>query len=126
MQGISLCAIIYLTNQSGGNYSFLATIGFITHDKILINSRRIGMIIWIIRIIRKLHRTVYKQKALSCGFRQRVGIKITFQIVSLKIEKSSSKNRFLCSRKHSQFSPIGSGFLNLWTWSIIQSKNFPL
>ena len=71
MQGISLCAIIYLTNQSGGNYSFLATIGFITHDKILINSRRIGMIIWIIRIIRKLHRTVYKQKALSCGFRQR-------------------------------------------------------
>ena len=74
MQGISLCAIIYLTNQSGGNYSFLATIGFITHDKILINSRRIGMIIWIIRIIRKLHRTVYKQKALSCGFRQRVGI----------------------------------------------------
>lgn len=70
---IALCYNIF-DNQSGGNYSFLATIGFITHDKILINSRRIGMIIWIIRIIRKLHRTVYKQKALSCGFRQRVGI----------------------------------------------------
>lgn len=68
--------------------------------------------------------SAYYHEKLRSG--ARVGIKITFQIVSLKIEKSSSKNRFLCSRKHSQFSPIGSGFLNLWTWSITQSKNFPL
>ena len=61
-------------NQSGCTYSFLATIGFIAPDKILINSRRTGSIIWIIRIIRKPHHTVYKQKALSCGSRQRVGV----------------------------------------------------
>ena len=40
----------------------------------MVNSRRTGSIIWIIKIIRKLHHTVYKQKALSCSSRQRVGI----------------------------------------------------
>lgn len=54
--------------------SFLAAIGFIAPDKILINSRHTGSIIWIIRIIRKPHYTVYKQKALSCGSQQRVGV----------------------------------------------------
>ena len=66
-------AIIYLINQSGCVYSFLATIGFIAPDKILINSRRTGNIIWIIKIIRKPHHTVYKQNALSCGSRQQSG-----------------------------------------------------
>ena len=61
-------------NQSGCNYSFFATIAFIAPDKILINSRRTGSIIWIIRIIWKPHHTFYKQKTLSCGFRQRVRI----------------------------------------------------
>ena len=40
----------------------------------MINSRRTGSIIWIIRIIRKPHCIAYKQKALSCGSRQRVGV----------------------------------------------------
>ena len=40
----------------------------------LVRYRRTGSIIWIIRIIRKLHHTVYKQKALSCSSRQRVGM----------------------------------------------------
>ena len=32
------------------------------------------MIIWIIKILRRLHDTFYKQNALSLAFRQRVGI----------------------------------------------------
>lgn len=32
------------------------------------------MIIWIIKILRRLHDTFYKQNALSLVFRQRVGI----------------------------------------------------
>ena len=40
----------------------------------MINSRRTGMIIWIIKILRRLHDTFYKQNALSLAFRQRVGI----------------------------------------------------
>ena len=67
--------IHYNKSIIAGDHSFLATIGFIAPDKILINSRRTGSIIWILRIIRKPHHTIYKQKALSCGSRQRVGIK---------------------------------------------------
>lgn len=40
----------------------------------MINSRRTGMIIWIIKILRRLHDTFYKQNALSLAFRQRVGM----------------------------------------------------
>ena len=40
----------------------------------MINSRHTGMIIWIIKILRRLHDTFYKQNALSLVFRQRVGI----------------------------------------------------
>ena len=40
----------------------------------MINSRHTGMIIWIIKILRSLHDTFYKQNALSLAFRQRVGI----------------------------------------------------
>ena len=40
----------------------------------MINSRHTGMIIWIIKILRRLHNTIYKQNALSLAFRQRVGI----------------------------------------------------
>ena len=40
----------------------------------MINSRHTGMIIWIIKILRRLHDTFYKQNALSLAFRQRVGI----------------------------------------------------
>ena len=40
----------------------------------MINSRHTGMIIWIIKILRRLHDTPYKQNALSLAFRQRVGI----------------------------------------------------
>lgn len=32
------------------------------------------MIIWIIKILRRLHDTFYKQNALSLAFRQRVGV----------------------------------------------------
>ena len=67
--------IHYNKSIIAGDHSFLATIGFIAPDKILIISRRTGSIIWIIRIIRKPHHTIYKQKALSCGSRKRVGIK---------------------------------------------------
>ena len=45
----------------------------------MINSRHTGMIIWIIKILRRLHDTFYKQNALSLAFRQRVGIKYVFQ-----------------------------------------------
>ena len=51
-----------------------AIIGFIAPDKVLINPRHTGSIIWIIRIIRKPHHTVYKQKKLRCGSQQRVGV----------------------------------------------------
>lgn len=37
----------------------------------MINSRHTGMIIWIIKILRRLHDTFYKQNALSLAFRQR-------------------------------------------------------
>ena len=40
----------------------------------MINSRHTGMIIWIIKILRRLHDTFYKQNALSLAFRQRVGV----------------------------------------------------
>lgn len=40
----------------------------------MINSRHTGMIIWIIKILQRLHDTFYKQNALSLVFRQRVGI----------------------------------------------------
>ena len=40
----------------------------------MINSRHTGMIIWIIKILRRLHNTFYKQNALSLAFRQRVGV----------------------------------------------------
>ena len=40
----------------------------------MINSRHTGMIIWIIKILRRLHDTFYKQNALSLVFRQRVGV----------------------------------------------------
>ena len=40
----------------------------------MINSRHTGMIIWIIKILRRLHDTFYNQNALSLAFRQRVGI----------------------------------------------------
>lgn len=40
----------------------------------MINSRHTGMIIWIIKILRRLHDTFYKQNVLSLAFRQRVGI----------------------------------------------------
>lgn len=40
----------------------------------MINSRHTGMIIWIIKILRRLHDTFYKQNALSLAFRQRMGI----------------------------------------------------
>ena len=40
----------------------------------MINSRHTGMIIWIIKILRRLHDTFYKQNALSLVFRQRVGM----------------------------------------------------
>ena len=53
---------------------FFATIGFIAPDKKMINSRHTGMIIWIIKILQRLHDTFYKQNALSLVFRQRVGI----------------------------------------------------
>lgn len=63
--------ILLVTNQSGCDYSFLATIGFIAPDKKMINSRHTGMIIWIIKILRRLHDTFYKQNVLSLAFRQR-------------------------------------------------------
>lgn len=37
----------------------------------MINSRHTGMIIWIIKTLRRLHDTFYKQNALSLAFRQR-------------------------------------------------------
>lgn len=40
----------------------------------MINSRHTGMIIWIIKILRRLHDTFYKQNVLSLAFRQRMGI----------------------------------------------------
>lgn len=40
----------------------------------MINSRHTGMIIWIIKMLRRLHNTFYKQNVLSLAFRQRVGI----------------------------------------------------
>ena len=40
----------------------------------MINFRHTGMIIWNIKILRRLHDTFYKQNALSLAFRQRVGI----------------------------------------------------
>ena len=40
----------------------------------MINSRHTGMIIWIIKILRRLHDAFYKQNVLSLAFRQRVGI----------------------------------------------------
>lgn len=40
----------------------------------MINSRRTGSIIWIIKIPRRLHNTFYKQNVLSLAFWQRVGI----------------------------------------------------
>ena len=40
----------------------------------MINSRHTGMIIWIIKILRRLYDTFYKQNVLSLAFRQRVGI----------------------------------------------------
>ena len=40
----------------------------------MINSRHTGMIIWIIKILRRPHDTFYKQNALSLAFRQRMGI----------------------------------------------------
>ena len=40
----------------------------------MINSRHTGMIIWIIKILRRLLDTFYKQNVLSLAFRQRVGI----------------------------------------------------
>lgn len=40
----------------------------------MINSRRTGSIIWIIKILRRLHDTFYKQNVLSLAFWQRVGI----------------------------------------------------
>ena len=40
----------------------------------MINSRHTGMIIWIIKILRRLHDTFYKQNVLSLAFRQRVRI----------------------------------------------------
>ena len=40
----------------------------------MINSRHTGMIIWIIKILRRPHDTFYKQNALSLVFRQRVGM----------------------------------------------------
>ena len=40
----------------------------------MINSRRTGSIIWIIKIPRRLHNTFYKQNVLSLAFRQRVGV----------------------------------------------------
>ncbi len=67
--------ILLATNQSGCDYSFLATIGFIAPDKKMINSRHTGMIIWIIKILRRLHDTFYKQNVLSLAFRQRVGVR---------------------------------------------------
>ena len=41
----------------------------------MINSRHTGMIIWIIKILRRLHDTFYKQNVLSLAFRQRVGVR---------------------------------------------------
>lgn len=43
----------------------------------MINSRHTGMIIWIIKILRRLHDTFYKQNVLSLAFRQRVGVRKT-------------------------------------------------
>ena len=63
-----------VTNQSGCDYSLLATIDFITPDKKMINSRHTGMIIWIIKILLRLYDTFYKQNALRLAFRQRVGV----------------------------------------------------
>lgn len=40
----------------------------------MINSRHTGMIIWIIKILRRLHDMFYKQNALSLAFRQRVDV----------------------------------------------------
>ena len=40
----------------------------------MINSRHTGMIIWIIKILQRLHDTFYKQNALSLAFRKRVGV----------------------------------------------------
>ena len=86
--------ILLVTNQSGCDYSFLATIGFIAPDKKMINSRHTGMIIWIIKILRRLHDTFYKQNVLSLAFRQRVGIisktlKTRIYTGFLRIKKSS-------------------------------------
>ena len=40
----------------------------------MINSRHTGMIIWIIKMLRRLHDTFYKQNVLSLAFWQRVGM----------------------------------------------------
>ena len=48
---------------------------YIINQMKMINSRHTGMIIWIIKILRRLHDTFYKQNALSLAFRQRVGVR---------------------------------------------------
>ena len=84
--------ILLVTNQSGCDYSFLATIGFIAPDKKMINSRHTGMIIWIIKILRRLYDTFYKQNALSLAFRQRVGVDTFKKTNPEPVEKSAVRD----------------------------------
>lgn len=59
----------------------------------MINSRHTGMIIWIIKILRRLHDTFYKQNALSLVFRQRVEIIEPESVRNMVIEKAMSLNK---------------------------------
>ena len=54
----------------------------------MINSRHTGIIIWIIKILRRLHDTFYKQNALSLAFRQRVGVERKGLLVAQKTPKN--------------------------------------
>ena len=65
----------------------------------MINSRHTGMIIWIIKILQRLHDTFYKQNALSLVFRQRVGV-VSFGLdvpknpVFMRVSGLSKPNKF--------------------------------
>ena len=58
----------------------------------MINSRHTGMIIWIIKILRRLHDTFYKQNALSLVFRQRVGVDTFKKTNPEPVEKSAVRD----------------------------------
>lgn len=75
----------------------------------MINSRHTGMIIWIIKILRRLHDTFYKQNVLSLAFRQRVGIILR----SLKTQclcEFASKTQYIKTKKALLTFTVGNAF----------------